>query len=80
MQIIDKIGHPYQQISNLAGLKNPVIATNNIGGLSGYSGVFPSIPHLTNVFPYGWPAIATAALLGIVLNFISLCSKRNRPL
>jgi uracil permease len=40
-----------------------------LGGSIGYNGSLP-IPLLTKVFPSGWPAIATAAVLGILLNLI----------
>jgi uracil permease len=40
-----------------------------IGGYIGYNGNLP-IPLLTKVFPSGWPAIATAAFLGIFINLI----------
>jgi uracil permease len=41
-----------------------------IGGNIGYPGGFLPIPLLTGVFPNGWPAIATGAMLGILLNLI----------
>ena len=47
-----------------------VIFTVGIGGHIGYPGGFLPIPLLTSVFPNGWPAIATAAVLGILLNLI----------
>lgn len=47
-----------------------VIFTVGIGGHIGYPNGFLPIPLLRSVFPYGWPAIATAAVLGIVLNLI----------
>jgi uracil permease len=40
-----------------------------IGGHIGYNGFLP-IPLLTGIFPQGWPAIATAALLGILINLV----------
>jgi uracil permease len=40
-----------------------------IGGHIGYGGFLP-IPLLTGIFPDGWPAIATGALLGILLNLL----------
>jgi uracil permease len=45
-----------------------------IGGNIGYGGNLP-IPVLTGIFPNGLPAIATAAVLGIVLNLIFLIFK-----
>ncbi len=41
-----------------------------IGGNIGYPGGFLPIPLLQGVFPQGWPAIATAAVLGILVNLI----------
>jgi uracil permease len=46
-----------------------------IGGNIGYSGGFLPIPLLKGVFPYGWPAIATGAVVGIFLNLITLAWK-----
>jgi len=40
-----------------------------IGGNIGYGGNLP-IPLLKSVFPLGWPAIATAAVFGILINLI----------
>ena len=54
-----------------------VIFTVGIGGHIGYPGGFLPIPLLTNVFPNGWPAIATAALLGIVLNLVFSAFKKE---
>jgi len=45
-----------------------------IGGHIGYGGNLP-IPILTGIFPDGLPAIATAAVVGIVLNLIFLIFK-----
>jgi len=47
-----------------------VIFIVGIGGHIGYPGGFLPIPLLTSIFPNGWPAIATAAVLGIILNGI----------
>jgi len=47
-----------------------VIFTVGIGGHIGFPGGFLPIPLLQGVFPSGWPAIATAAVLGILLNLI----------
>lgn len=41
-----------------------------IGGHIGFSGGFLPIPLLQGLFPYGWPAIATGAVAGILLNAI----------
>ena len=41
-----------------------------IGGHIGFPDGFLPIPLLQKVFPNGWPAIATAAVLGILLNLI----------
>lgn len=45
-----------------------------IGGHIGYNGNLP-IPILTSIFPDGLPAIATAAVVGIVINLIFLLFK-----
>jgi len=47
-----------------------VILIVGIGGNIGYNGGFIPVPLLQGVFPFGWPAIATGAILGIVLNLI----------
>jgi len=52
-----------------------VILVVGVGGHIGYPGGFLPIPLLTNIFPNGWPAIATAAVLGIVLNLIFVVFK-----
>jgi uracil permease len=46
-----------------------------IGGHIGYPDGFLPIPLLQGIFPRGWPAIATAAVAGIVLNTIFLIFK-----
>jgi uracil permease len=46
-----------------------------IGGQIGYEGGFLPIPLLQGIFPSGLPAIATAAVLGILLNAIFLVFK-----
>jgi uracil permease len=46
-----------------------------IGGHIGYPGGFLPIPFLQGVFPNGWPAIATGAVAGIVLNGVFLTFK-----
>lgn len=40
-----------------------------IGGNIGYGGNLP-IPLLKGIFPFGWPAIATAAVAGILVNLL----------
>ncbi|MBN1121831.1 MAG: xanthine permease [Anaerolineae bacterium] len=46
-----------------------------VGGHIGYSGGFLPIPLLPGIFPQGWPAIATGAVLGILLNLIFIAFK-----
>ena len=46
-----------------------------IGGNMGFPGGFLPIPLLQGVFPSGWPAIATAAVFGILMNLITLAWK-----
>ncbi len=46
-----------------------------IGGNIGYEGGFLPIPFLQGLFPSGLPAIATAAVLGIIVNAIFLVFK-----
>lgn len=46
-----------------------------IGGNIGYPGGFLPIPLLQGIFPNGWPAIATGAVLGILLNLITVAFK-----
>jgi uracil permease len=46
-----------------------VILVIGLGGSIGYNGSLP-IPLLKSVFPSGWPAIATAAVFGILMNLI----------
>ncbi len=41
-----------------------------IGGNIGFPGGFLPIPALKGIFPEGWPAIATGAVMGILLNLI----------
>jgi uracil permease len=48
-----------------------------VGGHIGYPGGFLPIPLLTSIFPAGWPAIATGAVVGIVLNLIFMIFKRK---
>jgi uracil permease len=42
-----------------------------IGGNIGFSGGFLPVPLLNSVFPFGWPAIATGAVAGILLNLVT---------
>ncbi|MCP4423493.1 MAG: xanthine permease, partial [Chloroflexi bacterium] len=46
-----------------------------IGGHIGYPGGFLPIPIIQSIFPSGLPAIATGAVVGIVLNAIFLILK-----
>jgi len=52
-----------------------VIMVLGIGGNIGFEGGFLPIPFLQGVFPSGLPAIATAAVVGILLNAIFLIFK-----
>jgi uracil permease len=52
-----------------------VILIVGIGGNIGYPGGFLPIPLLQGIFPFGWPAIATAAVLGILLNLLFVIFK-----
>ncbi len=47
-----------------------IILIVGIGGNIGYPNGFLPIPLLQGVFPNGWPAIATGAVVGILLNLI----------
>lgn len=47
-----------------------VIMIIGIGGNIGYEGGFLPIPIFRGIFPNGWPAIATAAVAGILLNLL----------
>jgi uracil permease len=47
-----------------------IILIVGIGGNIGFSGGFLPFPPLGQVFPYGLPAIATGAVLGILLNLL----------
>ncbi len=49
-----------------------IIMVVGIGGNIGYDGGFLPIPFLQGIFPSGLPAIATAAVLGILLNAVFL--------
>jgi len=51
-----------------------LILVVGIGGNIGYGGNLP-IPLLKGVFPFGWPAIASAAVFGILLNLLFLAWK-----
>jgi uracil permease len=52
-----------------------VILIVGIGGNIGFSGGFLPIPLLQGMFPYGWPAIATGAVVGILMNLITVLWK-----
>jgi uracil permease len=52
-----------------------VVTIIGIGGHIGYPGGFLPIPMLQQFFPNGWPAIATAAVAGILLNLLFLALK-----
>ena len=69
-------------VENNVSLFNPrnlavgaVIMVVGIGGNIGYAGGFLPIPVLQSMFPNGLPAIATAAVLGILINAIFLIFK-----
>jgi len=47
-----------------------IILVVGIGGNIGYPNGMLPIPLLQKVFPFGWPAIATGAVLGILINLI----------
>lgn len=51
-----------------------VIMIVGVGGHIAYDSFLP-IPLLQGIFPQGWPAIATAAVLGILLNVVFLVFK-----
>ncbi|MEE8356675.1 MAG: solute carrier family 23 protein [Anaerolineales bacterium] len=66
-------------VENNVSLFNPrnlaigaVIMVIGIGGNIGYDGGFLPIPILQGIFPSGLPAIATAAVLGILINAVFL--------
>ena len=52
-----------------------IILIVGIGGNIGFPNGFLPIPLLTGIFPNGWPAIATGAMLGILFNLITLVFK-----
>jgi uracil permease len=52
-----------------------VIMVIGVGGNIGYEGGFLPIPLLQGLFPFGWPAIATGAVAGILLNLVFLIFK-----
>jgi uracil permease len=52
-----------------------IILIVGIGGNIGFPNGFLPIPLLQGVFPYGWPAIATGAVIGILLNLVFLFIK-----
>jgi uracil permease len=51
-----------------------MILVIGIGGNIGYGGNLP-IPLLQKIFPFGWPAIATAAVFGILINLLFVAIK-----
>ncbi len=51
-----------------------LILVVGIGGNIGYGGNLP-VPLLQKIFPFGWPAIATAAVLGILINLLFVIVK-----
>jgi len=55
-----------------------VIFIVGIGGHIGFPDGFLPIPLLQSIFPQGWPAIATAAMLGIMLNIIFTVFKQKK--
>jgi uracil permease len=66
-------------VENKVSLFNPrnlavgaVIMVVGIGGNIGYPGGFLPIPILQGIFPSGLPSIATAAVLGILVNVVFL--------
>jgi len=52
-----------------------IILIIGIGGNIGYSGGFLPFPILQGLFPYGLPAIATGAVVGILINLVFLFIK-----
>jgi uracil permease len=52
-----------------------IILVIGIGGNIGYANGMLPIPLLQKVFPFGWPAIATGAVVGILINLIFLIFK-----
>lgn len=52
-----------------------VVLVVGIGGNIGFPGGFLPVPVLKSLFPYGLPAIATAAILGILLNAVFMIFK-----
>lgn len=52
-----------------------VILIIGIGGNIGFPNGFLPIPLLQGVFPNGWPAIATGAVVGILMNLLTLVWK-----
>lgn len=52
-----------------------VIMVVGIGGHIGFPGGFLPISFLSGLFPNGWPAIATGAVAGIILNAVFLIFK-----
>jgi len=52
-----------------------IILIVGIGGNIGYPNGMLPVPLLQKIFPFGWPAIATGAILGILINLIFLAFK-----
>ncbi len=52
-----------------------IILIVGIGGNIGYPNGMLPIPLLQSIFPFGWPSIATGAVLGILINLIFLAFK-----
>ena len=59
----------------LAPAIGAVILIVGIGGNIGFAGGFLPIPILQGLFPQGWPAIATSAVAGILLNLVFVLFK-----
>jgi len=59
----------------LERIVRPNMTIYDIGGNIGYPGGFLPIQFLTGLFPQGLPAIATAAVMGILVNAIFLVFK-----
>ena len=55
-----------------------VVLIVGIGGHIGYPDGFLPIPLLQTIFPKGWPAIATAAVAGILLNLVFIIFKPSQ--
>lgn len=60
------------------GVGATILLVVGVGGHIGYPGGFLPVPLFKGIFPNGWPAIATAAVLGILLNAIFLIFKPRK--